>query len=146
MRVKDDMLSLITVLVALTFVQAQTPPAATSSKADARSVSGEWRSREQFDNKPRATVVVQEDGGTLAGSLTLLGMTRGADDRATLHVPFRGAAWDGTILSFETTLPDNEGKARWALRITAAGQATLRPTTDDGKPIEDGPVWEMSRH
>ena len=26
------------------------------------------------------------------------------------------------------------------------GQATLRPTTDDGKSIEDGPMWEMSRH
>jgi hypothetical protein len=122
--------------------QAQTQ---MSSKADSRPVSGEWRSREQFDNQPRATVVVQEDGGALAGSLTLLGMTRGADDRATLRVPFRDAVWDGSTLTFETALPDNEGTARWALRIMATGKATLRPTTDDGKPVEDGPMWEMSR-
>jgi hypothetical protein len=118
---------------------------AVPAQPDTRAVAGEWRSSEQFENQPRATVVVQLDGGALAGSLTLLGMTQGADDRATVRVAFRGATWDGTTLSFDTTLPGNEGKARWALRITATGNATLRPTTEDGQPVEDGPTWEMRR-
>lgn len=121
------------------------PAVQKSSKADVRPAIGDWRSREQFEGQPRATVVLRDDSGTLSGSLTMLGMTRGADDRATLRVPFRDAAWDGTTLTFETVLPDNEGKSRWALRLTAAGQATLFPTADNGKPIEDGPKWEMAR-
>jgi hypothetical protein len=125
-------------------IQAK-PAVQPSTKPDARPAIGDWRSIEQFESRPRATVVVQEDAGTLSGSLTLRGMTRGADDRATLRVPFRGAAWDGTTLTFETELPDNEGKSRWVLRLTATGKATLGPTTDDGKPIEDGPKWEMVR-
>ena len=113
--------------------------------ADSRPVSGEWRSGEQFDNQARATLVVQDGAGSLTGTLTLLGMTRGNDNRATVRVPFRDGAWDGTSLSFVTELPDGEGKARWTLRVTAPGKATLGPLTDDGKPIEDGPNWEMSR-
>ena len=113
--------------------------------ADAQPVSGEWRSSEQFDNQARATLVVQDGAGSLTGTLTVLGLTRGADDRATLRVPFGAGAWDGTTLTFETTLPDGEGKARWALRVTAPGKATLAPVTDDGRQVEDGPKWEMSR-
>jgi hypothetical protein len=117
----------------------------TPAKVDVRPAIGEWRSREQFDHAPRATVVVHNDAATLAGSLTLLGITRGADDRATLKVPFRGAVWDGTTLTFETALPDNEGASRWTLRLLPAGTATLFPIGDDGKPVEDGPMWEMVR-
>jgi hypothetical protein len=62
---------------------------------------------------------------TTTGTLILLGMTRGDDDRTTLRVPFRDGAWDGTTLSFETVLPDGEGTTRWALRVTAPGKATL---------------------
>jgi hypothetical protein len=124
--------------------QAQPQPSGPTSQGDTGAVRGEWRSREQFEEQPRAAVVVREEAGTLAGTLTLLGMTRGADDRATLRVTFRGAKWDGVTLGFETEL-GSEGRTRWALRLTPAGDATLRPTTDDGKPIEDGPTWEMSR-
>jgi hypothetical protein len=134
----------------LTFtVSARTEASArgqAKAPADIRPVSGEWRSGEQFDNQARATLVVKDGAGSLTGTLTLLGMTRGDDDRATVRVPFRDGAWDGTTLSFETVLPDGEGKARWTLRLTAAGKATLGPVTDDGKPISDGPKWEMSRH
>ena len=110
-----------------------------------RPAIGEWRSREQFDNAPRTTLVVHNDAATLAGSLTLLGMTRRGDDRATMTVPFRGAVWDGSTLTFETVLPDNEGKSRWTLRLLPTGTATLFPTGDDGRPVEDGPTWEMIR-
>jgi hypothetical protein len=113
--------------------------------ADVQPISGEWRSSEQFDNRARATLAVQDGAGRLTGTLILLGMTRGDDDRATLHVPFRDGAWDGTTLSFETVLPDGEGTARWALRVTAPGKATLGPLADDGRPEEGGPKWEMSR-
>jgi hypothetical protein len=125
--------------------QAQAHSPRQTSKIDARPGGGEWRSLEQFDNQPRATVVVEEDGAALAGRLTLLGMTRGADDRAALRIPFRGASWNGTTLSFETVLPDNEGKTRWELRVVTPGKATLYPTADNGARIEDGPSWEMSR-
>jgi hypothetical protein len=123
-------------------VSARAPDQAS---ADVRPVSGEWRSVEQFDNQARATLVVQDGAGSLTGTFTLLGTTRGDDDRATLRVPFRDGAWDGATLSFETELPDGEGKQRWALRVTAPGRATLGPVTEDGQPIEDGPKWEMSR-
>ena len=126
------------------FHEAQAPAAVPASKGDVRPAIGDWRSREQLDNQPRATVVVQEDAGTLAGSLTLLGLTNGADDRATLRVPFRGAQWDGTTLTFETVLPD-EGTSRWTLRLLATGRATLALTAEDGKPIEQGPSWDMLR-
>jgi hypothetical protein len=121
------------------------PSGPASAKVDARPVRGEWRSHETFDGQARAGLVVQEDGGALAGSLTLLGMTRGADTRATLRLPFRGATWDGRMLSFETTLPDNEGTTRWALRIEPTGAGTLRPILEGGQPIEGGPMWEMRR-
>jgi hypothetical protein len=62
-----------------------------------------------------------------------------------VRMPFRGGAWDGTILTFETVLPDNEGTSRWALRVGATGKATLYPTAEDGKAVEDGPKWEMVR-
>jgi hypothetical protein len=113
--------------------------------ADTRPVAGEWRSGEQFDNQARATLVVRDDAGRLIGTLILLGMTRGDDDRTTLRVPFRDGAWDGTTLSFETVLPDGEGTTRWALRVTAPGKATLGPLADDGRPEEDRPKWEMRR-
>jgi hypothetical protein len=87
---------------------------------------------------------VHEEDGTLAGSLTLLGMTRRGDDRSTLRVPFRLAGWDGTTLTFDTAL-GNEGTTRWALVVTPAGDAVLRPTTEEGKVVEDAPMWEMSR-
>ena len=88
---------------------------------DIRAVSGEWRSGEQFENQARATLVVGESAGDLSGTLVLLGLTRGDDDRATLRVPFRGGTWDGTTLAFQTELPDGEGTARWTLRVTAPG-------------------------
>jgi hypothetical protein len=113
--------------------------------ADVQPIAGEWRSSDQFDKQARATLVVQDGAGRLTGTLTLLGMTRGDDDRATLRVPFRDAVWDGTRLSFEIVLPDGEGTARWALRVTAPGKATLGLLTDDGRPQEGGPNWEMSR-
>jgi hypothetical protein len=119
-------------------------PGQAPSMADTRAVRGEWRSREQFGDQPRATVVVHEQDGTLGGSLTLLGMTREGDDRATLRVPFRLAAWDGTTLTFDTLL-GNEGTTRWALVVTPAGDAVLRPTTDGGKVVDDAPTWEMRR-
>jgi len=127
----------------LGWTQAQPPQ--TSSKTDPRAVTGEWRSRELFENQPRATVTVQDEGGALNGSLTLLGMTRGADDRATLRVTFRAGSWDGATLLFDTELPDNEGKARWALRLIPPGKVTLAPVSPEGRPIEDGPFWEMTR-
>jgi len=116
-----------------------------SVAADVRPLAGAWRSSEQFDNQARVTLEVQDDTGGLTGTLTLLGMTRGDDDRTTVRVPFRQAAWDGTTLSFETELPDGEGKAGWALRVTAPGKATLGPVTADGHPEEGAPNWEMSR-
>ena len=116
-----------------------------NAQVDARPVSGEWRSGEQFDGQARATLVVEDGTGRLTGVLTLLGLTRGDDDRATLRVPFRDAAWDGTTLSFEAALPDGDEKARWTLRVTAPGKATLGPVKDDGGQIEGGPQWEMSR-
>jgi hypothetical protein len=121
--------------------------AAEQSKvvADAQPVVGEWRSGEQFDNQARATLVVQDGAGRLTGTLVLLGMTRGDDDRATLRVPFRDGTWDGRALSFETELPDAEGKVRWVLRTTAPGKATLGPVSADGRQEEGGPNWEMSR-
>jgi hypothetical protein len=112
--------------------------------ADTQPVNGEWRSGERFDGHARATLVVNGAAGSLTGVLTLLGLTNGDDDRATLRVPFRDGAWDGTTLSFEITLPDGEEKARWTLRVTAPGKATLGLATDDGG--QDGaPKWEMSR-
>ena len=114
--------------------QLQSPGQAPST-ADTRSVRGEWRSREQFGDQPRATVVVREEDGTLAGSLTLLGMTRGGDDRVTLRVPFRHAEWDGTTLTFDTALGD-EGTTRWALVVTPVRDAMLRPMTEEGKVVE----------
>ena len=121
--------------------------AAEQSKvvANAQPVAGEWRSGEQFDNQARATLVVRDGAGRLTGTLVLLGMTRGDDDRTTLRVPFRDGAWDGTALSFETELPDGEEKVRWVLRVTARGKATLGPVSADGRPEEGGPSWEMSR-
>jgi hypothetical protein len=113
--------------------------------ADAQPVAGEWRSGEQFANQARATLVVRDGAGRLTGTLVLLGMTRGDDERATLRVPFRDGAWDGTALSFETELPDGEGKSRWVLRVTAPGKATLGPVSADGREEEGGPNWEMSR-
>ena len=123
--------------------QLQSPGQAPST-ADTRAVRGEWRSREQVGDRPRATVVVRDEDGTLAGSLTLLGMTQGGDDRATLRVPFRHAGWDGTTLTFDTALGD-EGTTRWALVVKPVGDAMLRPTTEEGKVVEDAPTWEMSR-
>jgi hypothetical protein len=119
-------------------------PGQAPSTANTGAVRGEWRSREQFGDQPRATVVVHEEDGTLAGTLTLLGMTEGADDRATLRVPFRVAGWDGTTFTFDTAL-GNEGTTRWVLVVTPAGDATLRPTTEEGKAVEDAPTWAMSR-
>jgi hypothetical protein len=112
---------------------------------DGRPVSGEWRSGEQFENQARATLVVDEGAGGRTGTLTLRGLTNGDDDRATLRVPFRGATWDGTTLSFVTVLPDGEGDTRWALRVTAPGRAVLGLVTDDGRPMADGPTWDMTR-
>jgi hypothetical protein len=108
-------------------------------------IAGEWRSSEQFDDRPRATLAVQDGAGRLTGTLTLLGLTNGDDDRAALQVPFREAAWDGTTLSFETVLPDGEPTTRWTLRVTAPDKGTLGPLADDGRPEEGGPTWEMSR-
>lgn len=45
--------------------QPQSPGQAPST-ADTRAVRGEWRSREQFGDQPRATVIVHEEDGTLA--------------------------------------------------------------------------------
>jgi hypothetical protein len=114
-------------------------------QASLADVTGEWRSSEQFESQPRATLVVREDGRLLAGSLTLLGMTRGGDERATVRMPFREGKWNGTNLAFETALPDDEGKARWVFRVTALGKGTLQATTEDGQRDADGPSWEMSR-
>lgn len=114
----------------------------TPSTSDVR---GEWRSSEQFENEPRVTLIVRDDGAVPAGSLTVRGMTRGADDRAILRTQFREGKWNGTTLTFETVLPDDEGKAAWVLRVTAAGKATLHTSAEDGKPDADGPSWEMRR-
>jgi hypothetical protein len=109
--------------------QPQSPGQAPSTAAT-RAVRGEWRSREQFGDQPRATVVVHEEDRTLAGSLTLLGMTRGDDDRATLRVPFRLAGWDGTTLTFETAL-GNEGTTRWDVSLPRAAPRRGPPRVAD---------------
>jgi hypothetical protein len=132
--------SLVVLSLAIVALHAQKP-----ATARVESVGGEWRSSEQFEGQPRATLIVREDGALLAGSLTLLGMTRGGDDRATIRLPIREARWTGTTLAFETVLPDNEGKSAWVLRVPAAGEATLQPVGEDGNPIEDAPTWAMTR-
>ena len=84
-------------------------------------------------------------GGRHTGRLAHApGHDTGGNDWATLRVPFRPAGWDGTTLTFDTAL-GNEGTTRWALVVTPAGDAMLRPTTEEGKVVEDAPTWEMSR-
>jgi hypothetical protein len=138
--------------VALSLLACAVPARAAASTGeqakapgDARPLAGEWRSGEQFEGQARATLVVADDAGSLTGLLTVFGLTRGDDDRATLRVPFRDGVWDGASLSFETSMPDGDEKARWTLRVTAPGKAILEPVENDGRQIEGGPKWEMSR-
>ena len=79
-----------------------------------------------------ATLVVHAGVGRPTGTLTLLDVTRGDDDRVTLGVSSRNGSWGCTTLLFETTLPEGEGKTRSALRVAASKKATPRSVTQDG--------------
>ena len=87
-----------------------------------------------------ATVVVQAGVGRPTGTLTLLDVTRGDDDRVTLGVSSRNGSWGCATLLFETTLPEGEGKTRSALRVAASREPTLRSVTQDGRQDEGAPT------
>ena len=138
-------LSLTAVALLLLCGLAPTAVAARVQRLDVRQALGTWRSTERFEGEPRVTVAFRKEGATLVGWATMLGVQRGADNRATLGFSFCDVRWADDRLLFQTILPDDEGTTGWEMRLTSDKKGTLRAVTENGARIDEPPVWEMTR-
>jgi hypothetical protein len=62
-----------------------------------------------------------------------------------LGLSFSEATWDGRSVHFSTILPEDEGTIGWELRVLTSSTAMLSALTENGQPIQDEPMWEMTR-
>jgi hypothetical protein len=102
--------------------------------------AGEWRSTTRVADRPEVTLTFAT-ASTASSSMSLRGERRGIQEWATM--PLANAIWDGTQMTFETVLPDNEGKVYWTFRPVARNRARLAGVPDDAD-LSDPPIqWSL---
>jgi len=108
----------------------------------AQQPSGEWRSTARVGDRPEVTLMLAADART-SGSMSLRGERRGNQEWTTMSVdhPF----WNGTQMTFETVLPDDEGKVYWTFRAFSQKQARLTAVAEDSAQTAEPIQWALEK-
>jgi hypothetical protein len=100
---------------------------------------GEWRSTVQVGDRPEVTLRLASAADS--GLMSLRGERRGVQEWTTMTV--QRAAWNGSQMTFETVLPDDEGKVYWALYPIGDRRARLIAIPDDADPGDPPAQWSL---
>jgi hypothetical protein len=106
---------------------------------------GAWHSAEQFEGEPRVQFAFRRQGDEVIGWVVMLGQQRKDNPRTVLAMSFCGVRWDSDRFRFDAVLPDDEGTLGWEMRPTADGQGVLSAITENGMPLPEPIVWDVSR-
>jgi hypothetical protein len=93
----------------------------------------------QIGDRPELTLTLASAADS--GLMSLRGERRGVQEWTTMRV--QRAAWNGSQMTFETVLPDDEGKVYWALYPVGDRRARLIAIPDDADPGDPPAQWSL---
>jgi hypothetical protein len=140
----------MTLAAALSLSTHDAPAAATDHQAGQtagleRALGRAWHSAEQFEGEARVQFALRRQGNDVVGWLVMLGQERKGNNHTVLALSFCNVRWDGDRARFDVVLPDDEGTLGWELQQTGDTTGVLSAVTENGSPLPDPIVWDVSR-
>lgn len=117
-------------------------PAADQSSAGR--ITGSWKSDERFNGEPRLVIQLKEEGGKIAGTVILQGITDDDNNQTTLKVDIVEPQLEGDSLSFKTKGQD-ESVSEWQMTFGDDNRAVASIVADGDGPLSDPQKWRMKR-